>query len=54
MSVGGNDMLYNKFFVGFQEIGIVTQWQFPKIQAKYLDFIFQFGKLNLLKLKHKL
>jgi hypothetical protein len=53
MFIGSTDMLYNKFFVGFQDIGIVSQWQFLKIQAKYLDlFIFQFGTLNVLKLKH--
>jgi len=45
-------MLYNKCFVGFQDMGIVFQWKFPKIQAKYLDLFFQFGTLNVLKLKH--
>ncbi len=52
MSIGGTNMLYNKFFVGFQDMGIVSPWQFLKIQPKYLDFIFQFGTLNVLKLKH--
>ncbi len=52
MYVGGTDMLYNKCFVGFQDMGIVFQWKFPKIQAKYLDLFFQFGTLNVLKLKH--
>jgi hypothetical protein len=33
-------------------MGIVSQWQFPKIQVEYLDFFFQFGTLNVLKLKH--